>query len=121
MQNGIISSEDNTLCWFDRWQQLEFGRVCVGVSLPNRSNLRTLTLCLLLSLPLACLFGQGPPRLEILVRDFSGQAVGGATVELKAETTLPRTAQTDAAGRATFSGLAAGRYTVSASKAGFQR
>lgn len=67
------------------------------------------------------LFGQqAGARLEILIRDASGQPVVGVALELSGAEAPVRTAVTDNSGRAFFASLPIGKYGLSATKSGFE-
>jgi hypothetical protein len=63
---------------------------------------------------------QTAPSLDVSVRDASNLPVPAAHVEVRLGDHLVANGDTDEQGHAVFPGLQAGRYAVSASKAGFQ-
>lgn len=77
--------------------------------------------CLLTLLAAGSVLAQTPAslKLEVSVVDQSRLPVPAARVELKQGTTLLSTLTTDETGRAIFTGLQTGRYTVGAVREGF--
>jgi hypothetical protein len=74
-----------------------------------------LFVCLLAPLP-----GQTPPKIEVFTKDASGQPVAGVTVRVSAGERNLRTGETSDIGHIVFGNLEAGRYSLSAKKAGFE-
>src|SRR6202163_3735906 len=64
-------------------------------------------------------FAQGRANLRGLITDEFGAAIVGATVTLTDASGAQKTATTNADGTYSFTGLAAGKYKISAIAAGF--
>ena len=70
----------------------------------------------------AVLTGQSPapPVIDVTVLDQTSQAVPGARIQLKLGDRLVASAETDENGRARFTQLTPARYTILATKEGFE-
>src|SRR6266516_1937496 len=86
-------------------------------------NIRRLFPCLasiiLVALFSHAAFAQGRANLRGLITDEFGAAIVGATVTLADAAGVQKTVTTNADGTYSFTGLAAGKYTIHATATGF--
>lgn len=82
--------------------------------------LLSILVCAVTATPQATTTGTTSAKVEVAVLDQSHLNVLGAQVEIRAAGSVVATTTTDENGHAVFAQLASGRYTISASKEGFE-
>jgi hypothetical protein len=83
----------------------------------GKTQVLKLTACAVI---LFCGAALAAPLVEVTVRDQGGQPAARVHVEIRSGANVAASAETDAAGHASFPQLTPGRYTLTAGKEGFQ-